>query len=93
MVAFIDDATGTRAGAWAACEDSSTAAVDLALPNLLGLQVGEATARLAQLGLVAAVEEQPLPDAPEGVVVAQDPPAGSRMTAGSRVTIKVSAGR
>lgn len=92
MVAFIDDATGTRAGAWAACsEEPSTALVDL--PNLLGLQLGEAAARLAQLGLMVAVVEQPVPDVPKGVVAAQDPAAGSRMAAGSRVTLKVSAGR
>lgn len=92
MVAFIDDASGTRAGAWAACNEEPTSAL-VDLPNLLGRQVGEATARLRELGLIVAVEEQPVPDVPRGVVAAQDPAAGSRMAAGSRVTLKVSAGR
>lgn len=91
MVAFIDDAAGTRAGAWAACyEEPAAALVDI--PNLLGLQVAEATARLAQLELKVAIQEQRSSNVPRGIVMGQDPPAGSRGAVGSQVTLELSAG-
>lgn len=97
MVAFIDDATGTRAGAWSACSDEPPTSVAPAanavdIPNLKGQQVAEATAKLWQLGLQVGVEEQRTPDVPRGIVMAQSPLAGSRSAVGSQVILQVSAG-
>ena len=97
MVAFIDDATGTRAGAWSACSDEPPTSVAPAgnivdIPNLRGQQVAEATAKLRQLGFQVAVEEQRTPDVPRGVVMAQLPLAGSRIPAGSLIMLQVSGG-
>lgn len=97
MVAFIDDATGTRVGAWGDCSDEPPVSVTPAanvvdIPNLLGRQVADATATLFQLGLEVAIEEQRTPNVPRGIVMAQTPLAGSRSAVGSQVTLQVSAG-
>lgn len=93
MVAFIDDATGTRAGAWAACYDEpSTIPVDVPVPNLLGRQVGEAAAALAQLGLTVVIHEEHTPDVARGLVMTQTPLPGSVVPGASAVTVVVSAG-
>lgn len=92
MVAFIDDATGTRAGAWSACYEESQAAALVDIPNVLGVQVVQATAWLAQLGLKVAIQEERSSDVPRGVVMGQDPPAGSRSAVGSQVVLELSSG-
>ena len=92
MVAFIDDATGTRAGAWSACYEESAAAALVDIPNVLGVQVAQATASLAQLGLKVAIQEQQSSNFPRGVVIGQDPPAGSRSAVGSQVVLELSSG-
>lgn len=92
MVAFIDDPTGSRVGAWAACYEEPAAAAVVDIPNLLGLQLPEATARLAQLGLKVAIQEQRSSDVPRGLVMGQDPPAGSRSAVGSQVVLALSSG-
>jgi hypothetical protein len=97
MVAFIDDATGTQAGAWSGCSDEPPTSVAPAgntvdIPNLRGQQVTEASAKLRQLGLQVAVEERRTPDVPRGIVMAQDPLPGSRSMVGSQVILQVSSG-
>lgn len=60
----------------------------IALPDLKGLTVEEATRRLLQAGLVVKKVDQPGRGVP-GTVLYQDPFAGRRVSAGSQVSIYV----
>ena len=61
------------------------------VPDVVGSTERSAEARLEREGLLVDVEEEPS-DADEGTVIRQQPPAGSEVEAGSRVTIVVSGG-
>ena len=63
----------------------------LALPDVVGLQVGQARARLGTLGLRVRVI-QTRSDRPQGEVVSQSPDAGTRVRKGDRVEVGVSSG-
>jgi eukaryotic-like serine/threonine-protein kinase len=60
------------------------------LPSLLGESEGEALARLSGLGLGSKVTSETVSEASkEGIVVHQDPKAGSKLSKGAVVTIAV----
>src|SRR5205085_458545 len=63
----------------------------VAVPNVVGIPVAQATAHLAAAGLTA--NRKPVSSSkPAGTVVAQDPAAGSSTPRGSSVTLNVSSG-
>ncbi|MGH8918798.1 MAG: PASTA domain-containing protein, partial [Actinomycetes bacterium] len=65
---------------------------EVEVPNLLGLDSGQAQASLQGLGLVLSPtqrQQDVSDDAQVGRVVAQDPPAGSKLKKGTEVTITV----
>ena len=59
------------------------------MPGLVGRPETEARRQLQELGLNVDVREQRSADAPNGVVVAQDPAPGSQVPRGRGVTITV----
>ena len=61
------------------------------VPALIGLPLDQAQAQLAQLGLVALVQEVEN-DAPAGQVLVQDPAPGAGVEEGATVTLQVSKG-
>jgi beta-lactam-binding protein with PASTA domain len=62
------------------------------LPNVVGLTVAQATAKLKGAGFAPTTETQPSPTIASGRVVSTDPPAGTEAQAGSSVTVLVSGG-
>ncbi|MGH2742322.1 MAG: Stk1 family PASTA domain-containing Ser/Thr kinase [Thermoleophilaceae bacterium] len=63
----------------------------VAVPGVIGLSRDSAEARISDLELAPAVQEQESEE-PEGEVIAQDPSAGTELEHGSTVTITVSTG-
>jgi serine/threonine-protein kinase len=61
------------------------------VPNVIGLRVAEAVARLGDAGLQANAVDV-FSDKPEGTVIAQDPKADARVVEDTRVRINVSQG-
>jgi serine/threonine-protein kinase len=57
------------------------------VPSLVGRTQAEAVKMLQDVGLTATVREQPLPNVRDGVVLAQDPVAGTQALSGSTVAI------
>ncbi|HET9700115.1 MAG TPA: PASTA domain-containing protein [Burkholderiales bacterium] len=76
----------TRVNVWFATP------VQVAVPSLVGLHAEEARARLSGLELVMAPRPPDKHDAPEGTILAQEPPPGTRVRPGAEVTVRVSAG-
>ena len=66
--------------------------VSVNVPDVTGLTQDEATAALADEGLVAVPVEAYSADVPEGDVIEQEPPAGDRVSPLSEVLITVSLG-
>lgn len=64
----------------------------VAVPNLNALTVHDATVALQQAGLRATVAQVPSTQ-PQGTVVAQSPPAATKVAAGSAVRLNVSKGQ
>jgi serine/threonine-protein kinase len=63
------------------------------VPNLTGLTYSEAENNLQELGLpLGGVEEIPSDTVPAGVIVAQDPPPGSKLQEGAYVYLTTSLG-
>ena len=62
------------------------------LPNLVGLTKEKALATLAELGLEAAVTEEPMQSIPAGLVARHSPPTGTELQVGSLVALIVSSG-
>ena len=98
MVAFIDDATLTRAGAWAACGEGLTSTTNTTsgsvdVPNLTGIPADQASAVLHRLGLIVVrSDDQRSAGVQAGLVLSQTPLPGSRVLVGSQVILVVSAG-
>lgn len=63
---------------------------ELAVPDLIGWRVERAEEELADLGYTPVVEDVLSTDGSSGIVVAQDPPAGTTRPAYSEVIIRVS---
>jgi serine/threonine-protein kinase len=61
------------------------------VPDVIGLQEGEAIAKLRTAGFEARIFDVPAAD-PAGTVIAQEPPPGDRAPPDSRVRINVSTG-
>jgi penicillin-binding protein 1A len=74
-----------------ACELHATPTV-VDVPNLIGTMKADALATLANLGLVASVEERAVSGVPAGMVSDQDPRYGGQVAVGSTVTVIVSTG-
>ena len=66
--------------------------VDLELEDLAGRSVGDATAWLEESGLEAVVEQESSRDVEAGFVIRMDPPAGTSVEPGARVTLVESTG-
>jgi beta-lactam-binding protein with PASTA domain len=64
---------------------------EVEVPSVVGLSRDSGEARITDVGLVPAVQEQESEE-PEGEVIAQDPAAGTELERGSTVTITVSSG-
>lgn len=62
------------------------------VPDLGGLAREDAVKRLERAGLVAEVTEEVSEEVPKGQVISFEPGAGSELTRGSAVTLKVSSG-
>lgn len=65
----------------------------LRVPEVTGLAVAQAEARLQDLGLRAVLKEAWHPTVPPGLVFQQDPGPGTAMARGSLVTLTASKGR
>ena len=68
-------------------------AVLIEVPDLIGLQLGEADAQLRSLGLESDPSYQINTEVPENTVFAQSPPAGQRIEESGTVTLSVSQGQ
>jgi len=62
------------------------------VPSLIGETTGGATRTVRGLSLEVSRSEEPSDSVPEGVVLAQDPPSGTILEEGDRVSIIVSSG-
>jgi serine/threonine-protein kinase len=72
---------------------SSTGTADLVtVPDVRLADVTSAEASLRELEFEVASAEVPDPEVPEGLVAGTDPPVGTQMEAGSRVTLLISTG-
>ncbi|MHB1136670.1 MAG: PBP1A family penicillin-binding protein [Coriobacteriia bacterium] len=73
------------------CElHAQPAAIDV--PNLIGLQKADALAKLAELGLLATVEETAVAGVPSGMVADQSPKIGTQVPPESAIGLIVSSG-
>lgn len=70
----------------------SAVAGRVSVPNVTGVEVGTATARLAQEGLTLSVSQRRFSDKPADQVLAQTPAAGTKVKRGDAVTVIVSGG-
>ena len=59
------------------------------VPNVVGMDAVEAGAKLGALGLVPKTQDEVTTEAPPGIVLRQDPPAGELVNPGSTVVIVV----
>jgi serine/threonine protein kinase/beta-lactam-binding protein with PASTA domain len=73
-------------------QDQLEAAEPVGVPNVVGIERDLAIQRIEEAELEAAVEERASVDVEEGLVIEQQPPAGSRIAKGDTVTIVVSTG-
>jgi beta-lactam-binding protein with PASTA domain len=72
----------------------ATAAVQVVVPDLLGVPEREALRLLSEAGLVpGARAETPAPQIDLGAIAFQDPPAGARVPRGTPVTYSISVGQ
>jgi serine/threonine-protein kinase len=68
----------------------SSGPAELTIPAVVGLPLAEARERIEALGLtVGATGGRVIPGRPEGLVVEQRPPAGTRSPRGGRVDLVV----
>jgi beta-lactam-binding protein with PASTA domain/predicted Ser/Thr protein kinase len=70
----------------------STGPGSSALPNVAGLSVAQALARLKAAGFKPTTETQPSATVASGRAISTDPPAGTELKAGRPVTVIVSSG-
>ncbi|MWV49229.1 PASTA domain-containing protein [Rathayibacter sp. VKM Ac-2803] len=79
--------------AFPAPERSLVEAPQEAVPEVTGQSPAAATARLKGLGFTVTVDPNRVPsDRPAGTVAQTNPPAGSRVSRGSAITLQISAG-
>ena len=70
----------------------STGVVTATVPDVVGLPEADAVAAIEDEGLAAEVVTEPSDEADEGIVIAQDPGAGTELEEGDTVQILVSEG-
>jgi eukaryotic-like serine/threonine-protein kinase len=63
-----------------------------AVPNVVGMTAAEAAAKLRGAGLHATATRKAFSPKPAGTVIAEKPPAGSKLTRGASVALTVSRG-
>ncbi len=68
----------------------STGAAPVAVPNVQGKQENEAASTLQNDGFTVAVQQDSTSTQPAGTVVSQNPPPGTQVPPGSKITIFVS---
>jgi eukaryotic-like serine/threonine-protein kinase len=73
-------------------QDQLEAAEPVGVPNVVGIERDLAIAQIEDAELEAEVEEQASTEVEQGIVIEQQPPAGSRIAKGDTVTIVVSTG-
>lgn len=66
--------------------------VRVEVPGLVGASLEPSRTRLSALGLRLLPQAPETGDAPEGTILAQEPPPGMRVLPGTEVTVRVSAG-
>ena len=82
------------AAVWLWIGRGNDAAIDVKVPNVVGLKREQALSELTAAGFtVKPADMQYHPTAPEGTVLQQSPPAGTRAPQGMGVTLAVSAGQ
>lgn len=82
------------AAVWLWIGRNNEATVEAKVPNVVGLKRDQAASELKAAGFdLRPMDMQYHPTAPEGTVLQQTPPAGTRVTRGSAVTLAVSAGQ
>jgi eukaryotic-like serine/threonine-protein kinase len=69
--------------------NGSSSSGSVVVPNVIGVPVANALARVARRGLVGRVETKSSGDVPPGAVFAEDPGAGSSVSPHSVVTLSV----
>lgn len=62
------------------------------MPHLVGLNEAEAQRRLSAVGLRTKTKYQPAPQWPRGAIMAQNPPAGTRVTPAAPIDLTVAEG-
>lgn len=72
--------------------NSSTEVETVAIPQVEGLNVNEATQVLEEAGFVVNRVDEPNPDVPRDTVIATEPGVGSGLPQGSRIKLRVSSG-
>lgn len=73
-------------------QDELTAREPVAVPNVVGIKQAKAVGLIEDAELEANVDQAFSDDTPKGVVIEQDPGAGTRIAKGETVSITVSAG-
>ncbi|MCU1372957.1 MAG: serine/threonine protein kinase with sensor(s) [Actinomycetia bacterium] len=63
------------------------------VPSVVGMQVDEATKALQDAGFSVDPKTESQPDKAEGIVLSQDPEAGTKIKKGDKVTIHVNSGQ
>lgn len=67
--------------------DATTATVPVEVPILTGMPIAEAELLVSAAGLTLVRIPTPAGEAPEGMVLSQDPPAGERVTASTPIKL------
>ena len=65
---------------------------NISVPQLTGTDVDTAKTRLAEQGLTMTITERRFSSTPTGMVLSQEPPAGTKVKSGDAVSVVVSAG-
>lgn len=93
LAGLVGQCTGGGGGGGTAPGDGDAPAITITeVPDLVGLEEGDAVDRAEGAGFTTSVVRRPSDTAPEGTVFAQAPAAGADTPAGSRVVIRVSTG-
>jgi len=79
-------------GATPSSQTTATASPQTLVPDVAGLQAHEALVALKEAGLFFRTEQTQSKDVAEGMVISQDPAAGTYVDPGTTVTIAVSSG-
>lgn len=72
--------------------ESTNKVETVAIPQVAGMNVNEATQVLEQAGFVVSRIDEPNPDVPRDTVIATEPGVGSGLPQGSRIKLRVSSG-